>query len=291
MPDPAPTPQEGESQDSFISRCIKSWKHADPDRADDQVAAICYSAWRKHHKKKKEDCKVIASADMFYPEIGLLKPTMRFYQCPRCYGNLRSQLKSQIQRPDELIFVFECHDCEKNWYISSKLVLNSVFEDEVQRMADYTKATGKEFGGLIVKTPSGVRIEMIQVGENMSVSFGQTHNLEDGESLIGTIHNHPYTDIPSDWDIGTFLRTEWEHVSIVNGVKGTINIMVKTHATLRPDNLEQWIKDNESLTFKAKGNLYNFIIYRGRVNNLQQLTSFPDVLPVTSIEELLRLIK
>jgi proteasome lid subunit RPN8/RPN11 len=228
--------------------------------------------------------------EMPYPELGLLKPTMRFYQCPRCNGNLRTQLKAQIQKPKELVFCFQCHDCSKAWYISSKLVLNSIFEDQLQKMAEYTKATGKEFGGLIIKTSTGIRIEMVQVGEDMSVSFGQSHELEEGESLVGTVHNHPYTDIPSDWDIGTFLQTDWEAVGIVNGANGTINVMVKRKDTVVPLDLEQWIKDSESLTFKAKGNLYNFVIYRGRINNLQQLTSFTDVMAVTSVEQLLTMI-
>ena len=231
------------------------------------------------------------SIEMNRPEIGLLAPSLRFYQCPRCNGNLHTQLKVQIQKPEELIFVFQCHYCEKNWFISSKLVLNTIFEDELQKMADYTKATGKEFGGLIIKTPNGIRIEMIQVGENMSVSFGQSHHLENDEKIVGTVHNHPYTDIPSDWDIGTFLKTDWEHVSIVNGANGTINVMIKKPDTIKPLDLEKWIEDNASLNFRSKGNLYNFIIYRGRINNLQQLTSFADVMPVTSVEQLLCMIR
>lgn len=230
----------------------------------------------------------VTSASMMYPELGTLKPTKRFYQCPRCLGNVRTQLKVEIQKMEELVFGFECHECGKNWFISSKLILNTIFQDQLLTMSDYTKRTGKEFGGLIIKTENGLRIDMVQVGEEMSVSIGQTHQLNEKEQLAGTIHNHPYTDIPSDWDIATFLHNKWEQVSIVNGAKGTINVMVKCQETIYVEDVRKWCEQNQGIDFKEKGNLYKFIIYRGPVNNLQQITIFTNISPITSVEQLLR---
>jgi len=41
-----PEPSGDEERDAFISRCIRSLKHEDPSRSDEQAAAICYSQWR-----------------------------------------------------------------------------------------------------------------------------------------------------------------------------------------------------------------------------------------------------
>ena len=46
---PVPTPNKGESQNDFISRCISNLKRIDTKRPDKQIAAICYSAWRKEN--------------------------------------------------------------------------------------------------------------------------------------------------------------------------------------------------------------------------------------------------
>ena len=64
---PVPTPRSGESQQKFVSRCIQSLKHTDPDRPDKQIQAICYSTWRRINKAEalevlksiKEDFVVI----------------------------------------------------------------------------------------------------------------------------------------------------------------------------------------------------------------------------------------
>jgi len=44
---PVPEPRTGEDEQEFISRCIRTMKHTDPERADDQIQAICYSQWRE----------------------------------------------------------------------------------------------------------------------------------------------------------------------------------------------------------------------------------------------------
>jgi len=42
-------PKKGEEQQEFISRCIAIEKRAHPEMKSDQIAAICYNAWRKAH--------------------------------------------------------------------------------------------------------------------------------------------------------------------------------------------------------------------------------------------------
>jgi proteasome lid subunit RPN8/RPN11 len=230
----------------------------------------------------------VTQPSMMYPQFGNLKPTKRFYVCPTCRGNANTHLKVQIQKSEEMIFGFQCNICGKSWFISSKLILNSIFEEELARMARYTKSTGKEFGGLIIKTPKGIRIDMVEVGEDLSVSFKQTHPLNEGEEVVGTIHNHPISDIPSDWDIGTFLNNQWECVSIVNGANGTVNVMVKTKKTVIVTDVMKWAIDNAEVDFKTKGDTYGFMIYRGKINNLQLINNVGrDVMPITSIERLL----
>lgn len=225
---------------------------------------------------------------MLYPQFGNLKPTKRFYQCPKCKGNASTHLRIQIQKSEEMVFGFQCHSCGGSWFISSRLILNSIFEDELTRLAEYTRRTGREFGGLIIKTSKGIRIDMVAVGEELSVSFGLTHPLDEGEEMCGTIHNHPITNLPSDWDIATFLSSSWEKVSIVNGFDGVINVLVKTKETPLVTDVMKWAKENSKLDLKEKGNLFKFMVFRGRINNLQLINNIGrDLMPVTSIERLL----
>ena len=49
MPIPTPRPKE-ETQD-FISRCIKEMYHIDPNRARNQITAICYAEARRMGRK------------------------------------------------------------------------------------------------------------------------------------------------------------------------------------------------------------------------------------------------
>jgi proteasome lid subunit RPN8/RPN11 len=155
-------------------------------------------------------------------------------------------------------------------------------------MARYTKATGKEFGGIIIKTPQGIRIDMVEVGEELSVSFKVSHPLEEDEIVVGTIHNHPISDIPSNWDIGTFLSSTWEKVSIVNGASGIVNVLVKTNKTVLIPDVLQFADDEATSTLKEKGDKYMFRVYRGRTNNLQLINNVDrDVVPIASIEKLL----
>ena len=230
----------------------------------------------------------VTETSMLYPQFGNLRPSKRFYVCPKCKGNTNTTLKVQIQKAEEMVFVFKCHCCGSGWYISSKLILNQIFEEELGRMARYTKSTGKEFGGLIIKTPRGIRIDMVEVGEELSVSFKQSHPLNEDECVVGTIHNHPISDMPSDWDIGTFLSSKWEKVSVVNGASGIVNVLVKTDKTVLISDVMQFVRDETGNTLKDKGDKYMFRVYRGMSNNLQLINNVDrNIVPIASIEKLL----
>ena len=117
---------------------------------------------------------------MYPTEYGKLRPGKRYYRCPRCRGDNFSNLWKQIYRAEDIVFGFKCDACQKAWFISSKLILNDIFEEQITRLARFTKKTGKEFAALIIKTPKGIRLDMIEVGEDSEVNFGVTHKLEKG---------------------------------------------------------------------------------------------------------------
>ncbi len=234
----------------------------------------------------------VTTPSMLYPSLFGLKPYKKHYQCPRCGGNMYTRLQAQIVRKAEVVFGFACDACKQRWYVSSKLLLNEVCEEQIQKMNKFTKATGKEFGALLVKTPEGIRLDMIDIGEDTSVTFKKTKEYRKDEKVIGSIHIHPYSSEPSNWDIVTFLRDSWEKISMVVGADDSINVMVKTLETIKipEEDLQNWIKENEESTLIEKANKYKFLLFKGKVNNLTLLAGVSS-LPVTTLERLLRYIE
>lgn len=55
---PLPKPRSGETQSSFVGRCISAETNASPGRDAEQVQAMCFQAWRD---RGKEDVPVFAS--------------------------------------------------------------------------------------------------------------------------------------------------------------------------------------------------------------------------------------
>jgi len=49
---PVPTPNKDEGSQDFVSRCIRTLHHSDPNRPDDQIQAMCYTSLRKTRGKK-----------------------------------------------------------------------------------------------------------------------------------------------------------------------------------------------------------------------------------------------
>jgi proteasome lid subunit RPN8/RPN11 len=233
----------------------------------------------------------VTTPALLYPALagGRLRPHAKHYQCPRCGGNLRSRLQAQIVRKSEVVFGFACDDCGKRWYLSSKLLLNEVLEDQIQKIYRFTHETKKEFGALLVKTPEGIRMDMMEIGEDMSVTFKKTKEYRKDEKIIGSIHAHPISDEFSDWDVATFLKDDWEKISIVTGADGTINVLVKTPETLvlSESQMREWIEENGDISLIEKADAYKFMLFKGKVNNLKLLAGGVSSSPFTSLEKLL----
>ena len=229
----------------------------------------------------------VTTPSLLYPQLGTgkLRPRKKFYQCPRCGGDNATRLQVDIVRKSEEVFGFMCDFCQKRWYVSSKLILNEVLEEHFQKIHKFTMTTGKEFGALLVKTPDGIRMDMLEIGEDLSVTFKKTKEYRPEEKVVGSCHSHPVTDEFSDWDLGTFLKSDWEQISVVVGSEGTVNVAVKTKETIKILDVEQWVKDNKSLTLIEKANKYRFLLFRGKVNNLKLCAGISNM-TVTSLEKL-----
>lgn len=234
----------------------------------------------------------ITTPSMLYPQFGFLRPQGKHYKCPRCMGNVRTRLQVEIVRKKEVVFGFACDDCKKRWYVSSKLILNEVLEEQLQKIYKFTKTTKKEFGALLVKTPEGIRMDMMDVGEDMSVTFRKTKEYRKDEKVIGSVHAHPISDEFSDWDVATFLRDDWEKISMVVGAEGTINVIVKTQDTvlLKEEEFGKWIEVNKNTALTEKARTYQFLFFKGKVNNLKLIEGVSNQ-PLTSLERLLRVIE
>jgi proteasome lid subunit RPN8/RPN11 len=196
----------------------------------------------------------------------------------------------EIVRKSEMVFGFMCDYCQKRWYVSSKLVLNDVLEEQIQKIHKFTTETEKEFGALLVKTPEGIRLDMIDIGSENDVALQRTKEYRQDEKVIGSAHCHPRSDEFSDWDIGTFLRDDWEKISIVIGAEHTINVMVKTSETLKVEDVKAFIEYVKDLSLEEKAEKFNFLLFKGKVNNLK-LISGVSASPMASLEKLLKQIE
>jgi len=49
-----PTPEKGESRSDYVSRCVQTLKHEDPNRPLKECLGQCYGMWSEAHKDKKE---------------------------------------------------------------------------------------------------------------------------------------------------------------------------------------------------------------------------------------------
>ena len=47
-----PEPREGESQQEFISRCIRVVKQENPEKTTEQAAGQCYGMWEQSKKRR-----------------------------------------------------------------------------------------------------------------------------------------------------------------------------------------------------------------------------------------------
>jgi len=234
----------------------------------------------------------VTTPSMIYPQLGSVRPRGKHYTCTKCLGNIRSRIQVEIYRKTEIVYGFACDDCNKRWYVSTKLILNEVLEEHFQKIHNFTMKTEKEFGALLVKTPEGIRMDMIEVGENTSVDIKKGCKYRKNEKIIGSVHAHPYSDEFSCYDIATFLRDDWEKISVVVGSKGTICVMVKTESTIsiKHEEITAWIDKNRGISLIEKAEKNKFLLFIGKVNNLR-LVAGASNFAVTSLESLLKYVK
>lgn len=141
-----------------------------------------------------------------------------------------------------------------------RITLNDVLTDQITRIGEFTDVTEKEFGALIMKDSSGVKLDFIQVGEDRSVSVSPTRTLKEDEWVLGTYHNHPCSDKLSIPDIESFLKNKWEEIMILRGAHKTLHIAIKTIHTKQIIQMEE---ADESLDNKFIAEKYGFVLYRG----------------------------
>src|SRR6266571_3660704 len=116
-----------------------------------------------------------------------------------------------------------------------QVVLNPRLASMANFLGDFTRDTNIETGGFLIKTgigmdtrSMGVRLINITRGEGREIFLEPTEILEAGEQYLGTFHCHPLTDMPSIHDVLTFLSDPTEQLSVVRGVDGNVNLLVKT---------------------------------------------------------------
>jgi len=261
----------------------------------------------------------VTSPGMIYPTFP--SPRGQDFRCPTCHSTNRTHICSVIFTPgvvkelnkaltewNDWVFKqgvtgvfkgvkklegynFSCGWCETNWFVASELILNSIIVDQINQIHEFTDKTKKEFGALILRNNRGICLDMIQIGEELAISFDLTRPLEQDEEILGTIHCHPVSDTFSHWDVITAINNPWETVSAVVGAEGTLVVMVKLPGTKGlTENLnltvKRWEDENRSVDDIAAE--YNFLVYRGKPSSMQ-LVSGQGM--TTTLEELLRGVK
>ena len=144
---------------------------------------------------------------------------------------------------------------------------------EIRFLGNLTTTQQQETGGFIVKTGIGIgsqerglRIVNWMIGQGREIVLEPQENLEQGEEYMGTFHCHPITLVPSIHDVLTFISDPTERIMIVNGVDGTINVLVKTENTrpLAPEQIEQMKPQFEKGDMATLVRTYEFVYFQGK---------------------------
>jgi hypothetical protein len=262
----------------------------------------------------------VVEPSMLYPSLA--NPRGQDYVCPKCNSTTRTSIISMLFSAKEISnlnkalgewndWVFKqgvvgdfkgkkklegytlgCGWCGERWYVASELILNSIIVDQILNIHKFTDETKKEFGGMIIRNSRGICLDMIQIGEELAIIFEVTRPLDRDEEILGTVHCHPISDIPSFWDIATFLNNPWEIISSVIGAQGTLTVMIKDSETLSLPNqgldvtVKQW--QTESRPLEKLAEEFKFLLYKGNPDNLQLISGEEGT---ATLENLLRGIK
>lgn len=159
----------------------------------------------------------------------------------------------------------------------SQVVLSDRLFGYIKFLGDMTSVDQQETGGFLIKTgvgmsprSVGVRLVNLVRGEGKEIFLEAQENLEPGEEYLGTFHSHPLTDVPSIHDVLTFLSDPTEQVSIVRGVSGTINLMVKKPETrpLDPTQIETLKPQYQKGDMTSLVRDFGFMFFQGQDANL-----------------------
>ncbi len=297
-----PKPKAGESRDHYLQRCMSypdMQKYKSPQRY-----AICNSYWRNKGKKKEMSTEIlnpVYSPGMLYPTVPGV--TGKSLVCPRCGSSNRSSVTSMLFSDKEIQgvknalgkwndwvfhqgvsgfnkgnkklegYTLKCGWDGYEWFASTDLILNGIISDQLSQIYTFTHETKKEFGAIVLRTSRGVMLDMIQIGEHLSIELEQTRKLEEDEEILGTVHSHPVTDRFSTWDLASFLSNSFEHISMLIGAESSLTIAVKTPETIKisKEELSELVKkwEDEETPVKDIGDNYKFLVYEGKSDKLQ----------------------
>jgi len=130
---------------------------------------------------------------LLYPALYGVKPRRKDYRCKRCGSDNQTCLRAETKyfrggNLEDVFFDFEC-GCGNAFFVAAKLLVNEVLEEQMERIFNFTKVTGKEFGALVIRTVDGdIILDMFQIGENREVEMVPTHEMREGEEILGTFH-------------------------------------------------------------------------------------------------------
>jgi len=236
---------------------------------------------------------------LLYPALYGVKPRRKDYRCKRCGSDNQTCLRAETKyfkggKLEDVFFDFEC-GCGNAFFVAAKLLVNEVLEEQMERIFNFTKATGKEFGALVIRTVDGdIILDMFQIGENREVEMVPTHEMREGEEILGTMHVHPQSPTFSLYDLATMIRDKrWEKISIVAGADGSFNIAIPTSKTPKMEDIGAWLKENEdakdedgNVDAVGLANKYNFLLYRGKADNLKLISG--DDIKTYTLEDLFK---
>lgn len=230
----------------------------------------------------------ISEPGMLYPVVPAVRGKHK--KCPKCQSSNRTLVKGMVFKQKFDGYILACGWDNSQWYVASDLILNSIIEDQITRIYEFTHETKREFGAIVLRTSRGVCLDFTQVGEEYSVNFTLTRPLQSDEEILGSIHCHPITDTFSPWDLATFLGpNKWEKVSMVVGANGTLSIAIKTPETRIVKNCvlatEEWQREGKTTFDLSKE--FGFLLYVGPPDNLTLMNGEAGS---TSLDKLLQVI-
>ena len=159
------------------------------------------------------------------------------------------------------------------------IILSDRLYAMIKYLGNKTAQEKTENGGFLIKTgigldtrAIGVRMVNLVGGEGKEIFLEPHEQLEYGEQYLGTFHSHPLTDVPSIHDVLTFIADPTEKVSIVHGVSGTINLMIKKPDTraIDPAQLEAYKAQYEKGNMAPLVRDFGFMFFQGKSDTLQR---------------------